>query len=78
MHGQENALRNLPPSLRECYENKYLLERDNRLPHTLETFVAILRKIENTEGLNMDLRSLSVALLHRYGECIVEQQEQLN
>ncbi|OAD54860.1 hypothetical protein WN48_06060 [Eufriesea mexicana] len=66
VHAQENALRNLPPSLRECYENKYLLERDNRLPHTLNTFIAILRKIENTEGLNMDMRSLSVALLHRF------------
>ncbi|CAL7941710.1 unnamed protein product [Xylocopa violacea] len=66
VHAQENAIRNLSPSLRECYENKYLLERDNRLPHTLNTFIAILRKIENTKGLNMDLRSLSVALLHRF------------
>nr|XP_012151284.1 PREDICTED: uncharacterized protein LOC100884048 isoform X3 [Megachile rotundata] len=66
VHGQENAHRNLSPSLRECYENKYLLTRDNRLPHTFDTFVSILRKIENTEGLNMDLRSLSVALLHRF------------
>lgn len=64
--GQENAIRNLSPSLRECYENKFLLQRNNRLPHTLNTFVSILRKIENTEGLNMDLRSLSVALLHRF------------
>ncbi|KAI4497475.1 hypothetical protein M0802_007486 [Mischocyttarus mexicanus] len=66
IHAQENAVRTLPPSLRECYENKYLLERDNRLPHTLNTFISILRKIENSEGLNMDLRSLSVALLHRF------------
>lgn len=65
VYAQENALRNLPSSLRECYENKYLLERDNRLPHTLNTFIAILRKIENTEGLNMDLRTLSIAILHR-------------
>nr|XP_050854964.1 uncharacterized protein LOC127065938 [Vespula vulgaris]XP_050854965.1 uncharacterized protein LOC127065938 [Vespula vulgaris] len=66
IHAQENAVRTLSPSLRECYENKYLLERDNRLPHTLNTFIAILRKIENSEGLNMDLRSLSVAILHRF------------
>ncbi|KAK1124898.1 hypothetical protein K0M31_006247 [Melipona bicolor] len=66
VRAQENAARNLSPSLRECYDNKYLLERDNRLPHTLNTFIAILRKIENTKGLNMDLRSLSVALLHRF------------
>ncbi|XP_053983620.1 uncharacterized protein LOC128878955 isoform X1 [Hylaeus volcanicus] len=66
VHAQENAVHNLSPSLRECYVNKYLSQRDNRLPHTLNTFLAILRKIENTEGLNMDLRSLSVALLHRF------------
>lgn len=66
IHAQENAVRTLPTSLRECYENKYLLERDNRLPHTLNTLIAIVRKIENSEGLNMDLRSLSVALLHRF------------
>ncbi|KAL2728504.1 N-acetylmuramoyl-L-alanine amidase [Vespula squamosa] len=66
IHAQENAVRTLSPSLRECYENKYLLERDNRLPHTLNTFIAILRKIENSKGLNMDLRSLSVAILHRF------------
>ncbi|XP_046823998.1 uncharacterized protein LOC124426394 [Vespa crabro] len=66
IYAQENAVRTLSPSLRECYENKYLLERDNRLPHTLNTFIAILQKIENSEGLNMDLRSLSVAILHRF------------
>lgn len=66
VYAQENALRNLPSSLRECYANKYLLERDNRLPHTLNTFIAILRKIENTKGLNMDLRTLSIAILHRF------------
>ncbi|KAK2580343.1 hypothetical protein KPH14_001240 [Odynerus spinipes] len=66
VHAQENAARALPASLLECYENKYLRERDNRLPHTMNTLIAIIRKIENTEGLNMDLRSLSVALLHRF------------
>ncbi|XP_031849271.2 uncharacterized protein LOC116434746 isoform X1 [Nomia melanderi] len=64
--GQENAVRNLSPSLHECYDNKFILQRDNRLPHTINTFISILRKIENSEGLNMDLRSLSVALLHRF------------
>ncbi|XP_078046275.1 uncharacterized protein LOC144474824 [Augochlora pura] len=64
--GQEIANRNLSPSLYECYGNKFILQRDNRLPHTLNTFISILRKIENVEGLNMDLRALSVALLHRF------------
>lgn len=66
VHAQENAVRALPTSLLECYENNYLLQRENRLPHTMNTFIAILRKIENVDGLNMDLRSLSIALLHRF------------
>lgn len=58
--------KSIPSHLLECYADKYLLQRENRLPHTLNTFLSILRKIENVEGLNMDLRMLSVALLHRF------------
>ncbi|KAG7207188.1 hypothetical protein KM043_008875 [Ampulex compressa] len=71
-YAQENAVRNLPASLHECYKDKYLLQKDNRYPHTLNTLIAILRKIENIEGLNMDLRSLSVALLHRFRQDGIE------
>nr|XP_012215807.1 PREDICTED: uncharacterized protein LOC105668157 [Linepithema humile] len=64
---QESAYQNVEPTLQECYENRYLLEKDNRLPHTLHTLITIIRKIENvTDGLNMDLRSVTVAILHRY------------
>ncbi|XP_017878386.1 uncharacterized protein LOC108623985 [Ceratina calcarata] len=66
VYAQENADQILSPSLQECYKDKYLVQRDNRLPHTLNTFLSILRKIENVDGLNMDLRMLSVALLHRF------------
>ncbi|KYN10547.1 hypothetical protein ALC57_17152 [Trachymyrmex cornetzi] len=63
---QENTFRSITSTLRECYENKYLLEKDNRLPHTLNTLIAILRKIENTENQNMDLRALTIAIMHRF------------
>lgn len=61
----QDAYRNVASTLRECYENKYLLEKDNRLPHTLNTLIAILEKIENTKNLNMDLQSLTVGIMHR-------------
>ncbi|XP_072752616.1 uncharacterized protein [Anoplolepis gracilipes] len=60
----QETYRNVASTLRECYENKYLLEKDNRLPHTLNTLIAILQKIENTE--NLDLRSLAVGIVHRF------------
>lgn len=63
---QENSMANVPKSLLECYNNSYLLNRNNKLPQNVPTFLAILRKIEDTPGLNMDLRTLSVALLHRW------------
>jgi len=62
---QENIYRNVASTLQECYENKYLLEKNNRLPHTLNTLIAILQKIENTENLRMDLRALTVGIMHR-------------
>jgi hypothetical protein len=70
---QENTYRNVASTLRECYENRYLLEKDNRLPHTLNTLIAIIRKIEDIEDLkNMDLRSLSVGIMHRFRQDGIE------
>lgn len=61
----QDTYRNVASTLRECYENKYLLEKDNRLPHTLNTLIAILEKIENTKNLNMNLQSLTIGIMHR-------------
>lgn len=63
---QEVAYQNVAPVLQECYENRYLLEKDNRLPHTLHTLISLIQRIESTPGLNMDVRSLTVGILHRY------------
>ncbi|EZA47608.1 hypothetical protein DMN91_012408 [Ooceraea biroi] len=63
---QENAYLRVSSTLQECYENGYLLEKDNRLPHTLNTLIAIIEKIENVESLNLDARSLAVSIMHRF------------
>ncbi|OXU23557.1 hypothetical protein TSAR_013207 [Trichomalopsis sarcophagae] len=62
---QENAIKNISPSLIECYDGD-TYEKWNLLPHSMETLIAIIRKIEDSPGLNMDLRQLSTAILHRF------------
>lgn len=62
---QENAQRKLSNALLECYNTTEILLKDNHLPHNMHAFIAILRKIEDNPELQMDLRQLSVALLHR-------------
>ncbi|XP_011501690.1 PREDICTED: uncharacterized protein LOC105365272 [Ceratosolen solmsi marchali] len=62
---QENAMKNLSPSLIECYDGD-TYKKWNLLPHNIDTLVAILRKIEDFPGLNMDLRILLSTLLHRF------------
>ncbi|XP_070159046.1 uncharacterized protein [Polyergus mexicanus] len=68
----QDTYRNVASTLRECYENRYLLEKDNRLPHTLNTLIAILEKIENKENLNMDLQSLTIGIMHRFRQDGIE------
>ncbi|KAK0090898.1 hypothetical protein PV325_000064 [Microctonus aethiopoides] len=63
---QENAQRKLSNALLECYNTTEILLKDNHLPHNMHAFIAILRKIEDNPELQMDLRQLSVALLHRF------------
>ncbi|XP_012278455.1 uncharacterized protein LOC105698628 isoform X2 [Orussus abietinus] len=63
---RENASKKLPSVVVECYNDTYILNKDNRLPHTMQTLIALLRKIEDIEGLNMDSRTLSSVILHRF------------
>ncbi|XP_055907515.1 uncharacterized protein LOC129942548 [Eupeodes corollae] len=63
---QENAQLQIPPSLVECYNTSYYMNRDNRLPSTINTLIDLIRKVENSPDFNMDARQLSVALLHRF------------
>jgi hypothetical protein len=65
VHGQENSALAIPPSLRDCYGNADLYSRSRRLPMTMATLIELIRKVELYRGAYFDLRTLSVALLHR-------------
>lgn len=62
---QDISYRNIESELQDCYDRKHLHEKDNRLPHTLSTFIALIRKIENAGDLNLDLRTIAVGIIHR-------------
>lgn len=66
VNAQENAQTRIPSSLLECYEDPQLLQRDSQLPMTINTFIDLIRKIENTPGLNMEMKNIAIAMLHRY------------
>uniref|UniRef100_A0A1I8NTG3 N-acetylmuramoyl-L-alanine amidase n=1 Tax=Stomoxys calcitrans TaxID=35570 RepID=A0A1I8NTG3_STOCA len=63
---QENAQLQIPPSLVECYNTSYFMNRDNRLPYNLETLITLIEKVENSFGFDQDITQLSIALLHRF------------
>ncbi|XP_073812518.1 uncharacterized protein isoform X1 [Musca autumnalis] len=63
---QENAQLQIPPSLVECYNTSYFMNRDNRLPSNLETLITLIEKVENSYGFDQDITQLSIALLHRF------------
>lgn len=56
------AMTSIAPDLRECYNNATLLNRNNLPPATMPVLIDIIRKIE--DSVNVDLRQLSVLLLH--------------
>lgn len=63
MRGQENAQRKLSPGLYECYDSD-TYAKWKLLPQSMESFVEILRKIED-RVTNLNMKQLSTALLHR-------------
>lgn len=68
----ENARRSVAPHLQVCYSDRRLFERDNRLPMNVNTLIELIRRVEDTPGLNMDIRQLSIAILQRFkqdGNC---------
>jgi len=69
VEAQENAQLNIPPSLIECYNTSYFMNRDNRLPANMDTLISLIEKVELSyaaTGYQMDIRQISVALLHRF------------
>ncbi|EDV98459.1 GH23130 [Drosophila grimshawi] len=66
---QENAQLQIPPSLIECYNSSYFMNRDNRLPANMDTLISLIEKVEQSyaaTGYQVDIRTVSVALLHRF------------
>ncbi|KAI8128939.1 hypothetical protein CVS40_1977 [Lucilia cuprina] len=63
---QENAQLQIPPSLVECYNTSYYMNRANRLPSNIETLITLIEKVENSYGFNQDIRQLAVSLTHRF------------
>ncbi|XP_065370393.1 uncharacterized protein LOC135962408 isoform X2 [Calliphora vicina] len=63
---QENAQLQIPPSLVECYNTSYYMDRSNRLPANIETLITLIEKVENSYGFNQDMRQLAVSLTHRF------------
>ncbi|XP_014480886.1 PREDICTED: uncharacterized protein LOC106747658 [Dinoponera quadriceps] len=61
---QEILRRDVPPELQKCYDDKFLQEKDNRFPHTLNTLIALIRKIEDSN--DMDLRRLTIGIMHKF------------
>lgn len=71
---QENAQTRVPDSLAECYRDPLLLPRDNRLPMTINMLIELIRKVEDTPGLNQDIRTLAVSMIHRFRQDGIERE----
>lgn len=65
-NGQENTQTRIPNSLAECYANDTIFNRDTRLPSNINLLIEIIRKVEDSPGFNMDMRTLSASLVHRF------------
>lgn len=63
---QENAQTRIPQSLMVCYEDPEIRERDNRLPSNINMLIELIRKVEDTPGINLDMRQMALALVHRF------------
>ncbi|KAH8401986.1 hypothetical protein KR009_009021 [Drosophila setifemur] len=66
---QENAMLQIPPSLVECYNTSFFMNRDNRLPANMDTLISLIEKVENSyawSGVQADIRTVAVSLLHRF------------
>ncbi|XP_046673262.1 uncharacterized protein LOC124362633 [Homalodisca vitripennis] len=56
----------IPQNLINCYRNMSLLTREYLPPMTLNSLLAIIRKLENTPGVYLDMRTLSTQIMNSY------------
>ena len=65
-HGQENAHMQIPDSIIECYRNRSLRNPENRPPMNIQTFIDLVRKVEEYQRDTVDMAGLTTSILHRY------------
>ena len=61
-----NAQPRVSPILQECYRNRAIFERDNRLPMTSNMLIELVRRVEDSSAFNMNLQQFTTSLLHRF------------
>ncbi|KAK4872272.1 hypothetical protein RN001_016396 [Aquatica leii] len=64
-YSQENAANSVSTLLQECYNNTETLNREVRLPSSINVLIALLRKIESGPYRQND-RELAIELIHRF------------
>lgn len=61
-----NAQPRVAPHLQECYRNRALFERNNRLPMTPDLLIELIRRVEDSNGFTLNIQQFASSLLHRF------------
>jgi hypothetical protein len=61
-----NAQPSIAPHLQNCYRNRAIFQRDNRLPMTPEMLIELIRRVEDSPGFTMNIQQFTISLLHRF------------
>uniref|UniRef100_A0A7G3AXU3 Uncharacterized protein n=1 Tax=Lutzomyia longipalpis TaxID=7200 RepID=A0A7G3AXU3_LUTLO len=72
VHAQENAQTRISAALEECYRDPEVFNRENRLPHTPEMLIELIRKVEDSPDWRQDIRQLALSLVHRFRQDGIE------
>lgn len=75
---QDNAKSRIPSSLEECYRNPDFYQRDNRLPMTMNTLIELVKKVEDTPGLNLEMKDVVLSLVHRFKQDGIEKAKNID
>jgi hypothetical protein len=61
-----NAQPRVAPHLQECYRNREIVMRDNRLPMTPDVLIELIRRVEDSPGFTLNIQQFASSLLHRF------------
>lgn len=61
-----NAQPRVAPHLQECYRNRAIFTRDNRLPMTPDLLIELIRRVEDSPGFTLNIQQFASSLLHRF------------